>query len=52
MDESKVSITAGLHAAFACPNTKYIDLDSSPHSIPLKASEIKDSKLKGFDYSF
>jgi len=28
-DESIVSITAGLHAAFACPNTKYIDLDGS-----------------------
>ncbi len=28
-DESVVSITAALHAAFACPNTKYIDLDGS-----------------------
>ena len=28
-DESIISITAGLHAAFACPNTKYIDLDGS-----------------------
>lgn len=28
-DESIVSITAGLHAAFACPNTRYIDLDGS-----------------------
>ncbi len=28
-DESIVSITAGLHAAFACSNTKYIDLDGS-----------------------
>lgn len=28
-DESIVSITAGLHVAFACPNTKYIDLDGS-----------------------
>jgi L-alanine-DL-glutamate epimerase-like enolase superfamily enzyme len=24
-----VSITAALHAAFACENTKYIDLDGS-----------------------
>jgi L-alanine-DL-glutamate epimerase-like enolase superfamily enzyme len=24
-----VSITAALHAAFACSNTKYIDLDGS-----------------------
>jgi L-Ala-D/L-Glu epimerase len=28
-DESLVSITAALHAAFACSNTKYIDLDGS-----------------------
>ncbi len=28
-DESMVSITAALHAAFACANTKYIDLDGS-----------------------
>lgn len=28
-DESIVSITAALHAAFSCPNTKYIDLDGS-----------------------
>lgn len=28
-DESIISITAGLHTAFACSNTKYIDLDGS-----------------------
>jgi L-alanine-DL-glutamate epimerase-like enolase superfamily enzyme len=28
-DESIVSITGALHAAFACTNTKYIDLDGS-----------------------
>ncbi len=28
-DESIISITAGLHTAFACANTKYIDLDGS-----------------------
>lgn len=28
-DEGIVSITAALHAAFACPHTKYIDLDGS-----------------------
>ncbi|UFH52390.1 mandelate racemase/muconate lactonizing enzyme family protein [Spirosoma sp. KNUC1025] len=28
-DESRVSITAALHSAFACPNTRYIDLDGS-----------------------
>ena len=28
-DESIVSISAALHAAFACVNTKYLDLDGS-----------------------
>ena len=28
-DESIVSITAALHAAFACPHTRYLDLDGS-----------------------
>ena len=28
-DESIVSITAALHAAYSCPNTKYLDLDGS-----------------------
>ncbi|HNV98311.1 MAG TPA: dipeptide epimerase [Chitinophagales bacterium] len=28
-DESLVSITAALHLAYACPNTKYLDLDGS-----------------------
>lgn len=28
-DESIISITAALHAAFSCPNTKYLDLDGS-----------------------
>ena len=28
-DESIISITAALHAAYACANTKYIDLDGS-----------------------
>ena len=28
-DESRVSITAALHAAFSCSQTKYIDLDGS-----------------------
>jgi L-Ala-D/L-Glu epimerase len=28
-DESIVSITAALHAAYACSNTKYLDLDGS-----------------------
>jgi L-alanine-DL-glutamate epimerase-like enolase superfamily enzyme len=28
-DESIISITAALHMAYACSNTKYIDLDGS-----------------------
>lgn len=28
-DESIISITAALHAAFACPHTQYLDLDGS-----------------------
>ena len=37
-DESIVSITAALHAAFACPKTKYIDLDGS---LDLGRDEVK-----------
>ncbi len=37
-DESIVSITAALHAAFACANTKYIDLDGS---LDLARDEVK-----------
>lgn len=29
MDESRISIAAALHAAFACPRTRYLDLDGS-----------------------
>jgi L-alanine-DL-glutamate epimerase-like enolase superfamily enzyme len=29
MDESIISITAGLHAAFACQSTRFLDLDGS-----------------------
>src|SRR4029079_17005876 len=28
-DESIISITAALHAAYSCSNTKYLDLDGS-----------------------
>jgi L-Ala-D/L-Glu epimerase len=37
-DESIVSITAALHAAFSCTNTKYIDLDGS---LDLGRDEVK-----------
>ena len=29
MDESVISIAAALHVAYACPNTRYLDLDGS-----------------------
>jgi len=29
MDESVISISAALHTAYACPNTRYLDLDGS-----------------------
>jgi len=29
MDESVISISAALHTAFACPNTRFLDLDGS-----------------------
>ncbi len=29
MDESTISISAALHAALACPRTRYLDLDGS-----------------------
>ena len=29
MDESRISIAAALHAAYACPNTQLLDLDGS-----------------------
>ncbi len=37
-DESAISITAALHIAFSCPNTKYIDLDGS---LDLKVDMVK-----------
>jgi L-Ala-D/L-Glu epimerase len=41
-DESIVSITAALHAAFSCANTKYIDLDGS---LDLARDEVKGGFL-------
>ena len=29
MDESAISIAAALHTAYACPQTRYLDLDGS-----------------------
>ncbi|MCH7534405.1 MAG: dipeptide epimerase [Bacteroidetes bacterium] len=49
MDESRISIAAGLHAAFACPNTKYIDLDGSldlARDIVEGGFEIKDGVMR------
>jgi L-alanine-DL-glutamate epimerase-like enolase superfamily enzyme len=41
-DESMISITAALHAAFACPHTRYIDLDGS-------LDLLNDVVINGFD---
>jgi len=47
-DESMISITAALHIAYACPNTKYIDLDGSfdlMEDIVTGGFEVKDGCL-------
>jgi L-alanine-DL-glutamate epimerase-like enolase superfamily enzyme len=47
-DESKVSITAALHAAYSSPNTRYIDLDGSfdlAKDIVSGGFELKDGKM-------
>ena len=49
MDESRISIAAGLHAAFSCPNTKYIDLDGSldlARDLVSGGFEIKDGIMR------
>ncbi len=51
-DESIVSITAALHTAFACPNTKYIDLDGSldlGRDVVKGGSILKDGYMYGSD---
>jgi len=51
-DESIVSITAALHAAFACPNTKYIDLDGSldlAHDLVKGGFILKDGVMRCSD---
>lgn len=48
-DESIISITAALHVAYSCPNTKYIDLDGSldlVEDIVSGGFEIKDGYMK------
>jgi L-alanine-DL-glutamate epimerase-like enolase superfamily enzyme len=48
-DESIISITAALHVAYSCPNTKYIDLDGSldlAEDIVSGGFEIKDGYMK------
>ena len=52
MDESRISIAAGLHTAFACPNTKYIDLDGSldlARDLVSGGFEIKDGVMRTLD---
>jgi L-Ala-D/L-Glu epimerase len=58
-DESIVSITAALHAAFACPNTRYIDLDGSfdlAEDLVMGGFTLKDGEMSigegvGFGYA-
>jgi len=53
MDESRISIAAGLHAAFACPNTKYIDLDGSldlARDVVEGGFEINNGMMRTLDY--
>jgi L-alanine-DL-glutamate epimerase-like enolase superfamily enzyme len=57
-DESIVSITAALHAAYCCPNTKYIDLDGSfdlaedlvSGGFKIEEGYLKINKQPGFGY--
>ncbi len=52
-DESAISIAAGLHAAYACPATRYIDLDGS-FDLATDPAEggfiVEDGMLKILDY--
>jgi len=57
-DESIISITAALHAAYCCPNTKYIDLDGSfdlaedlvSGGFSIEEGYLKINKKPGFGY--
>ncbi|MCP9768098.1 dipeptide epimerase [Lacihabitans sp. LS3-19] len=57
-DESIVSITAALHTAYCCPNTKYIDLDGSfdlaedlvSGGFTIEDGYLKINKQAGFGY--
>jgi L-alanine-DL-glutamate epimerase-like enolase superfamily enzyme len=57
-DESIVSITAALHVAYSCPNTKYIDLDGSfdlaedvvKNGFSLEDGYMKINKKAGFGF--
>ena len=49
MDESVVSIAAALHAAYACPRTRYLDLDGSfdlAKDLAVGGFEIEDGAMK------
>ena len=58
-DESIISITAALHAAFACPLTQYLDLDGSLDlaedivngGFILKDGQLSISQISGFGYN-
>lgn len=47
-DESSLSITAALHTAYSCPNTRYLDLDGSfdlAEDLFSGGFELKDGKM-------
>lgn len=57
-DESIASITAALHVAYACKNTRYLDLDGSfdiaedlvSGGFTLENGNLKINKKAGFGY--
>ena len=49
MDESRISISAALHLAFACPATRYLDLDGSldlARDLVSGGFELKDGMMR------
>lgn len=52
MDESAISISAALHTAYSCPNTRYLDLDGSfdlARDPALGGFELIDGQLRLMD---
>jgi L-alanine-DL-glutamate epimerase-like enolase superfamily enzyme len=52
MDESRIGIAAALHVAFACPATRWLDLDGSldlAHDVARGGFELRDGMLRTLD---